>query len=27
MRKVKPLRRKLATVDAWITGQRKDQSI
>lgn len=25
-RKVKPLRRKLATLDAWITGQRKDQS-
>lgn len=24
--KVCPLRRKLATVDAWITGQRKDQS-
>lgn len=26
VRKVQPLRRKLATVDAWITGQRKDQS-
>jgi len=26
IRKVRPLRRKLATVDAWITGQRKDQS-
>jgi phosphoadenosine phosphosulfate reductase len=26
IRKVKPLRRKLATVDAWITGQRKDQT-
>lgn len=26
IRKVKPLRRKLATVDAWITGQRKDQN-
>lgn len=26
VRKVLPLRRKLATVDAWITGQRKDQS-
>lgn len=26
IRKVEPLRRKLATVDAWITGQRKDQS-
>jgi len=26
IRKVQPLRRKLATVDAWITGQRKDQS-
>ena len=26
IRKVTPLRRKLATVDAWITGQRKDQS-
>lgn len=26
IRKVSPLRRKLATVDAWITGQRKDQS-
>ncbi len=26
IRKVNPLRRKLATLDAWITGQRKDQS-
>ncbi len=26
IRKVVPLKRKLATVDAWITGQRKDQS-
>lgn len=26
IRKVRPLRRKLATLDAWITGQRKDQS-
>lgn len=26
VRKVIPLRRKLATLDAWITGQRKDQS-
>lgn len=26
IRKVTPLRRKLATLDAWITGQRKDQS-
>jgi len=26
IRKVGPLRRKLATVDAWITGQRKDQN-
>ncbi|MBE9126301.1 MULTISPECIES: phosphoadenylyl-sulfate reductase [unclassified Coleofasciculus] len=26
IRKVRPLRRKLATIDAWITGQRKDQS-
>ena len=26
IRKVNPLRRKLATVDAWITGQRRDQS-
>ena len=26
IRKVQPLRRKLATLDAWITGQRKDQS-
>jgi phosphoadenosine phosphosulfate reductase len=26
IRKVAPLRRKLATVNAWITGQRKDQS-
>jgi phosphoadenosine phosphosulfate reductase len=27
IRKVEPLRRKLVSVDAWITGQRKDQSI
>ena len=27
IRKVAPLKRKLATVDAWITGQRKDQSV
>ncbi len=27
IRKVEPLRRKLAHVDAWITGQRKDQSL
>lgn len=27
IRKVEPLRRKLQTHDAWITGQRKDQSI
>jgi phosphoadenosine phosphosulfate reductase len=26
VRKVIPLRRKLTTLDAWITGQRKDQS-
>lgn len=26
IRKVKPLRQKLSTLDAWITGQRKDQS-
>jgi phosphoadenosine phosphosulfate reductase len=26
IRKVMPLRRKLGTLDAWITGQRKDQS-
>ncbi len=26
IRKVAPLRRKLTTLDAWITGQRKDQS-
>jgi len=26
VRKVKPLRRKLATLSAWVTGQRKDQS-
>jgi phosphoadenosine phosphosulfate reductase len=26
IRKVAPLRRKLGTLDAWITGQRKDQS-
>ncbi len=27
IRKVAPLRRKLAHVDAWITGQRRDQSL
>ncbi|WP_428603087.1 phosphoadenylyl-sulfate reductase [Sedimenticola sp.] len=27
VRKVAPLRRKLATLSGWITGQRKDQSI
>ncbi|MGZ8191851.1 MAG: phosphoadenylyl-sulfate reductase [Methylococcaceae bacterium] len=27
IRKVEPLQRKLAHVDAWITGQRKDQSL
>lgn len=26
IRKVQPLRKKLATLDVWITGQRKDQS-
>jgi phosphoadenosine phosphosulfate reductase len=26
VRKISPLRRKLATLDAWITGQRRDQS-
>jgi phosphoadenosine phosphosulfate reductase len=26
IRKVAPLRKKLATLDAWITGQRRDQS-
>lgn len=26
IRKVQPLKKKLATLDAWITGQRKDQS-
>ncbi|AOA57603.1 phosphoadenylyl-sulfate reductase [Acinetobacter larvae] len=26
IRKVQPLRQKLATLDGWITGQRKDQS-
>jgi phosphoadenosine phosphosulfate reductase len=26
IRKVEPLKRKLGSVDAWITGQRKDQS-
>lgn len=26
VRKVQPLRKKLSTLDAWITGQRKDQS-
>jgi phosphoadenosine phosphosulfate reductase len=27
VRKVSPLRRKLAGLDAWITGQRRDQSV
>jgi phosphoadenosine phosphosulfate reductase len=27
IRKVVPLKRKLATLDAWITGQRRDQSM
>ena len=27
IRKIEPLKRKLETVDAWITGQRKDQSV
>ncbi|MDX1593339.1 MAG: phosphoadenylyl-sulfate reductase [Gammaproteobacteria bacterium] len=27
VRKVAPLRRKLATLDAWVTGQRRDQSL
>jgi len=27
IRKVEPLRRKLSQLDAWITGQRKDQSV
>jgi len=27
LRKVEPLRRKLSQLDAWITGQRKDQSL
>lgn len=27
IRKVEPLKRKLAGLDAWITGQRKDQSL
>lgn len=26
LRKIQPMRRKLQTLDAWITGQRKDQS-
>lgn len=26
IRKVEPLKRKLATLDAWVTGQRRDQS-
>lgn len=26
IRKVSPLKRKLATMDAWVTGQRRDQS-
>ncbi len=27
IRKIEPLRRKLSSLDAWITGQRKDQSL
>lgn len=27
IRKVEPLTRKLATLDAWVTGQRRDQSV
>ena len=27
VRKIEPLRRKLKTLDAWVTGQRKDQSV
>jgi phosphoadenosine phosphosulfate reductase len=27
IRKIQPLRRKLAGIDAWITGQRRDQSV
>ena len=27
VRKIEPLRRKLGTLDAWITGQRRDQSV
>ncbi len=27
IRKVEPLKRRLASVDAWITGQRRDQSL
>jgi phosphoadenosine phosphosulfate reductase len=27
IRKVEPLKRKLAQVDAWMTGQRRDQSL
>ena len=27
MRKINPLRRKLSELDAWITGQRMDQSV
>ena len=27
IRKVRPLRKKLGSVDAWITGQRRDQSV
>jgi phosphoadenosine phosphosulfate reductase len=27
VRKIEPLRRKLNTLDAWITGQRRDQSV
>lgn len=27
VRKVEPLRRRLASLDAWVTGQRRDQSV
>jgi phosphoadenosine phosphosulfate reductase len=27
VRKIKPLKRKLSTLDAWITGQRQDQIV
>ena len=27
VRKIEPLRRKLGALDAWVTGQRKDQSV